>query len=258
MLEDQSRYNIFRASVVYPVFKALQLYHKYSVEGLDNIPTKGRVIIAVNHSMATYDAGLLYTAIHDGLGRTPRSLGDRLIFKIPKFSEFMVGLGVVEGSHENARQLLGNEELVFVAPGGMREALRPTSERYQLMWERRLGFAKLAMETQTPIILAMCPYADDLFHIAESNITKILYKEFKLPLPLARGLGYTVIPRPIRLTHHISKPIKPPKLPDCPEKKKAALARFHARICRLGQAMMNDAVSGAPIGTNKGQNHLKY
>lgn len=242
-METQFREHAFRSGLLHPLFKALQRYHHYQVVGLENIPAQGRVIIAVNHSVATYDTGLLFTTIIDELGRMPRSLGDRLIFKVPKFSDLMSELGVVEGNQDNAHRLLNHEELVFVAPGGMREALRPSTQKYRLMWQRRLGFARLAMETQTPIVLAMCPHADDLYEISESKVTKILYKEFKIPLPFARGLGFTFLPRPIKLTHYLSKPIKPPKMPEDPVQAKLVLARFHARLCKKAQKIMDDAVN---------------
>lgn len=231
---------IFHLGMVHPLFKFLQSFHRYRVEGLDNIPKKGRTLIVVNHSLATYDAGLLFVAILEKLNRMPRSLGDRLIFKMPKFSEFMRGLGVVEGSHSNAQDLLNNEELVFVAPGGMQEALRPSSERYQLLWHRRKGFAKLAIDAQTPVILAMCPRADDIYDVKDSKITKTIYEEFRVPLPLAKGWGFSWFPKPIQLTHYLSKPIKPPKKIADPEAAARSLNRFHARLCKIGQQMMTD------------------
>ena len=109
----------------------------------------------------------------------------------------------------SARSILEQNQLAVVAPGGMREALRPTSERYQLRWAKRRGFCRLALETNSPIILAACPGADDLFTVYSTSLTKAAYKTLKIPLPLLRGWGPTLMPRPIRLTHVLSKPIVP-------------------------------------------------
>lgn len=49
-------------------------------------------------------------------------------------------------------------EIVSIAPGGVREAL--FSENYSLVWEKRIGFAKAAIEAQVVfvahIVVIMC------------------------------------------------------------------------------------------------------
>ncbi len=107
-------------------------YHEHRVEGLKHIPASGPALIVVNHSLATYDSGLLAAAIKAKLGRDVWLLGDRYIFKVPVLRDMATAYGFVEGSQHNAESLLRDGELVLVAPGGMREALRPSSQKYQL------------------------------------------------------------------------------------------------------------------------------
>ena len=130
-------------------------------------------------------------------------------------------------SPTNAKELLEKGELVAVAPGGMREALRPSSERYQILWEKRKGFARLAIKTGAPIVLAICPKADDLYEVYPSRLTKWAYQTFKVPVFLARGLGPSPIPRPVKLAHFVSKPIYPPKFVNDKIKDRMILDRFH-------------------------------
>lgn len=170
---------------IIPALQALRMYHRHSVVGMDNLPKEGRTLVIVNHSLATYDIILLMTAVYLETGRLPRPLIDRLFFKVPFAGELAEFLGSMQGSQENAELLLNQDELITVAPGGMREALRPSTERYQIRWDHRIGFCKLAMRTGTPIVLAACPKADDLYDIYPNRLTKWIYQNHKIPFFLA-------------------------------------------------------------------------
>jgi len=215
---------------IIPVLQTIRAYHRHSVVGMDNVPIEGRTLVVVNHSLATYDILLLMTAIYKDLGRLPRPLIDRLFFKVPFAGDIAQFLGSKQGSQENAEELLNQDEIITVAPGGMREALRPSTERYQLRWDRRIGFCKLAMRTQSPIILAACPKADDLYDVYPNPVTKWFYKNHKIPVFFARGLGPSPIPRPIKLTHFISEPMVPPSMPSDPDEATRVATEFHKKV----------------------------
>ena len=211
-------------------------YHRHSVEGIEHMPSDGRVLLAVHHSLATYDAVLLAKAIIDKTGRIPSTLGDNRIFQTPGVRRWARRAGVVPASHEHAEELLRRGQLVFVAPGGMREALRPSTERYRVRWDQRKGFVKLAIRTGTPIVLATCPAADDIYSVYETDFTKVAYKQFKMPIPLIRGFGLSLMPRPVRLTHYLSEPLVPPQAND--DVMEEAVADFHAKIvARMNRLM---------------------
>lgn len=224
-------------SLILPVLDVLRLYHRHSVEGLEHVPSKGRALLVVNHSLATYDITLLWAAIHDQKARFVRGLADRLFFKIPGIGPIVESLGAAEGSQANAERLLLQDHIVCVAPGGMREALRPSSEKYRIDWERRTGFVKLAIATQSPIILAACPKADDLFDVYPSALTRWAYSKLKIPVFFARGIGPTPVPRPIKLVHYLSRPIHPP--PIGPDGITDAMIRaFHLKLSRKMKQLM--------------------
>jgi 1-acyl-sn-glycerol-3-phosphate acyltransferase len=177
---------------------AMARYHRYRVQGLSNIPQQGRCIVAINHSFATYDAFLLAFAIKKSSGRLMSGLGDNLLFNLPLFSPLASAVNLYRANHQNGRRLLENECLLGVMPGGMREALRPASQKYQIRWQARKGFARLALITQSPVILAACPQADDIYDVKVSALTKFAYKHFKLPLAWPIGLAGSLISRPIK------------------------------------------------------------
>lgn len=232
-----------------PITLGLRLYHRHEVHGLENIPKSGPVIIACTHSLATYDISLLMTAVYQKLHRFPRALIDRAFYKVPGLGDLMEKLGCIVGSQENAQSLLSNGELVYLAPGGMQESLRPSSDRYRIMWNKRRGFAKLAIETGAPVILAACPRADDIYTVYDSEATHWVYKKFKFPFFLARGLGPTAFPKPVKLDHFISKPFYPPKKKDDPAAFKRQVYHFHKKLVqemnsKIGEGMLtSDLIS---------------
>ena len=172
----------------------IRKYHRHRVVGIRNIPKEGAVIIACNHSLATYDMMLLMTAIYTKTNRYPRSLIDRAFYKVPYLSKVMENFGGIQGTHENAHNILKEGNLLYLAPGGMQESLRPHNEKYEIYWGRRKGFARLAIDTQTPIILAACPKADDIYKVYDSKITKLVYDKFRMPFFLAAGRRGTPLP----------------------------------------------------------------
>ena len=221
-----------------PIAKALRLYHRHRVVGIDNLPKNGKSLLVANHSLATYDMALLIHAIYFETGRFVRPLVDNLFYKFPFLGKFMDAVGCQAGTKENARQLLQERNLVLVAPGGMREALRPSTEKYKTLWDKRKGFARLAIETGTPVILAICPRADDLYKVYPSTLTKWMYKHLKIPFFLATGMGGSPLPRPVRLVHFLSAPIKPPKMSSRPEVFEKQVVEFHAKVIKISLDML--------------------
>ncbi len=225
-----------------PVFLGLRLYHRHEVHGMSNIPQTGPVIIACTHSLATYDITLLMTAIYQSMNRFPRALIDRAFYKIPGLGELMERLGCIIGTPENAKTLLSNGEIVYLAPGGMEESLRPSSDRYRVIWTKRKGFAKLAIESGAPIVLAACPSADDIYTVYDSPITKFFYKRFRFPIFFARGFGPTVLPKPVKLDHYLSKPLYPPKKKEDPVAFKRQVYNFHKRLVKTMDEMIHEGI----------------
>ena len=230
--------------VAQPFVQAGRIYHQHKVIGMENIPATGRALLVVTHSLATYDISFLFAAIYEELGRLCRPLADNFFFnKAPYLGELVEAIGGKQGSKENALSLLENEQLVMVAPGGMREALRPSSERYQILWDKRKGFIRIALQTQTPIILAVCPKADDIFDVYKNGLTKLMYQKFRIPLVFARGLGLTPLPRPVKLFHFLSEPIIPPKPKDDPQAFARQVNRLHKKVTGIAQDLIGKAIA---------------
>jgi 1-acyl-sn-glycerol-3-phosphate acyltransferase len=194
----------------FATMRFLNMYHRYSVAGTERIPKEGPALLLVNHSLATYDILMFGLAINVLTGRPPKGLGHRNFYATETLANWSRLAGIFAAGPDIGEKLLGEGNLVLLAPGGLWEALRPSTEKYQIRWNNRFGFAKLAIKTQVPVILAACPKADEMYSVAETPVTRALYNKFRLPLILARGLGLSLIPRPVKLTHYIREAILPP------------------------------------------------
>jgi len=224
--------------------RALRDYHRHELIGLENLPKEGPALIVCNHSFATYDGWLIGVAIKDELGRSAAAIGDRLMMRSPVVGALFRHLGFIEGSRGAAVEILRRGEILGVVPGGMREGLRSSKDKYRIDWRGRTGFVRASMLSGAPIVLAACPRADDIFDVADLAFTRRIYERFKVPVAMVRGFGPTLVPRPIKLWHLLSEPIRPPVPPD--RVTEETVLAHHAFLTERMGRLMNDALAMKP------------
>jgi 1-acyl-sn-glycerol-3-phosphate acyltransferase len=128
-------------------------YFRTEVHGIDRVPA-GRVLLIANHSGqipidgAMIGASMFFDAEPP---RIIRSMVEKWTQTLPFVSTLFPRVGQVVGVPENARRLLQLGEAVLVFPEGARGISKPFRQRYQLT-EFGLGFMRLALETNTPIV----------------------------------------------------------------------------------------------------------
>jgi hypothetical protein len=146
--------------------------------------------------------------------------------------------------------------MVGVCPGGIKEALKPSDHhKDDVMWETTKGFARISLLTGSPVILAACPAANDVFTIKPSAITNTVVKKLALPAPIFTSDEFPK-PNPVKLTHYLSPAVYPPALPEnlaraidkesaTPERThpefKALLDEYHHRLWTQMQDLMKEA-----------------
>jgi 1-acyl-sn-glycerol-3-phosphate acyltransferase len=130
--------------------------HWFRVEarGVANVPA-GRVLLVGNHAGNTFawDGAMTALALFL-LGDPPRiarGMAEYFLSTIPFFNVYMQRFGSVVGTPGNCTQLLEHEEAILVFPEGQRGFVKTLRQRYQLQ-EFGLGFMRLALATQTPIV----------------------------------------------------------------------------------------------------------
>lgn len=220
------------------VLAPLARWHHHDLQGDEHVPRSGPILGCLNHSLATYDAFLFAMALHAQTGRMPVGLGDDNLFRIPGLATIVHASGIRPASHAHAEALLREGRAVFLAPGGTREALRPSSERYHIRWDRRSGFARLSVRTGVPVLLVACPAADDLYTVYDNALTAMAYKVLRFPVPIARGWGPTILPNHVRLVHRTAPPMVPPAYDAAHETEQ--VADFHADCVRRMQSLMDE------------------
>lgn len=132
-------------------------YHSYfrcETHDIQRVPATGRVILIANHSgQIAIDGMMLGSALLFDLKppRIMRSMVEHWVPTLPFVSTFMARAGQVVGTRENARLLLQREGCLAVFPEGVRGISKTYDHAYQ-MEEFGLGFMRLALETNTPIV----------------------------------------------------------------------------------------------------------
>jgi 1-acyl-sn-glycerol-3-phosphate acyltransferase len=129
-------------------------YLRVEAHGVERIPP-GRVLLIANHAGNTFawDGAMLANAVflEGEPPRMVRGMGEYFLSTIPFFNVMMQRLGSVVGTPENCVQLLENGEAIMAFPEGQRGFVKTFDQRYQLQ-RFGLGFMRLALETQTPIV----------------------------------------------------------------------------------------------------------
>jgi 1-acyl-sn-glycerol-3-phosphate acyltransferase len=139
------------------VVTALSFFHRmyFRTEsfGLDNLPEKRALLVANHSGQIPIDGAIIGSSLF--LDRDPprvvRAMIEKWAVSLPFASTFFNKVGQVVGIPENARRLLQMDELLLVFPEGVKGIAKPFSKRYQLQ-DFGLGFMRLAIETQTPIV----------------------------------------------------------------------------------------------------------
>jgi 1-acyl-sn-glycerol-3-phosphate acyltransferase len=128
-------------------------YFRTEVHGVGNVPA-GRVLLVANHSgQVPIDASLIGAAMFMDAEppRIVRAMVEKWAVSLPFVSLLFSRIGQVVGVQENAKRLLAQGEALLVFPEGARGISKTFDQRYKLT-EFGLGFMRLAIETDTPIV----------------------------------------------------------------------------------------------------------
>lgn len=129
-------------------------YFRAEAHGLEHLPASGRVLLIANHSGQLPFDGLVIGAaafLEPPQPRLVRSMVEHFVPTVPFASYLLSRWGQITGTPENCRRLLQQDEAILVFPEGSRGISKPFSRRYQLQ-AFGLGFMRLALETDTPIV----------------------------------------------------------------------------------------------------------
>ncbi len=193
------------------------------VDGLDNLPRDGRFLLVGNHTLSgAAEIVLIPYFVHRELGVRVRGLASTQVADMNGVVRDVVeAAGAVLGHPDTCAELMRQGETLLVFPGGGRDMLKFKGENYQLQWERRIGFARLAVAHDYPIVPVGLVGGDDVYHsLIERDsawergsraVGERVHGLEGVGIPLVRGVGPTLIPRPQRMYLRFAAPIETTK-----------------------------------------------
>ena len=195
----------------------VDLFRPY-VDGLHNLPRDGRFLLVGNHTQVGAEGLLIPLLVRRAIGTRVRPLADRNFGRMGGLpGDLFAAAGAVVGAPETARELMVHNEPILVFPGGGREIAKFKGEEYVLRWQGRTGFARLSVEYSYPIVPVGLVGGDHVYRSITTregrwgrlsqNLTERLSGRSDMAMPLMRGIGPTLIPRPQRMYLRFGNPI---------------------------------------------------
>ncbi|KAL1115219.1 hypothetical protein AAG570_007250 [Ranatra chinensis] len=198
------------------------IWHGYELQGADNIPDDSAALVVYYHGAIPVDLYYFMSRLYLTRNRLVHTVADRFLFSIPGWGIISEVLKVIPGTIQTCSTLLREGNLLAISPGGVYEAQFGDS-RYRLMWKKRLGFAKVAIDAQVPIIPMFTENVREAFRTLGfgRRLWTRLYLWTRLPIvPIYGGF-------PVKLVTHIGPPIpfEPGITPEELQKKVSRLYR---------------------------------
>ncbi len=187
-----------------------RFYFRTIVTGIEHVPSS-RVLLVSNHSGQIPMDGFMIAAAMFLDGEPPRlvrSMVEKWTQTLPFFSTLFSRVGQVVGVPENARRLLDLGEALLVFPEGVRGVSKSFAHRYNLT-DFGLGFMRLALETNTPIVPVAVIGAEEQY-VSLGNMERVA-KTLNMPsFPLLPQmfLPFGQLPLPTRYRIQFGEPMR--------------------------------------------------
>jgi 1-acyl-sn-glycerol-3-phosphate acyltransferase len=184
-----------------PIARLSETYFRAEVEGVEHL-TAGRSMLVSTHNggcvMPDMQALMVAFWRRFGLETPGYGLTHAIVLRMPWIGKLSMKLGAIAASHENGSKVLRAGHPLLVCPGGDEDALKPFSARHQIVFGRRRGFIRLAIEQQVPIIPIISVGAHEIFFIlndgrrlAQSSWVARRLRIKSVPMSLSFPFGLT-------------------------------------------------------------------
>ncbi|MHB8896483.1 MAG: 1-acyl-sn-glycerol-3-phosphate acyltransferase [Candidatus Geothermincolia bacterium] len=220
---DNFDYHLVRLALA-PVRAIARLYFRAEVEGIERVP-EGKAMIVGNHNAGiTFLEPFMMGAEwyrHHGEDEPLYVLAHDAMVSIPLLRNVLLKFGCVRASMENSRKLFDEGRKLVVFPGGNHEAFRKYTERHQIEFAGHKGFARLAVETDVPIVPMLFIGGHETFFVLTrgERLGRLLHSEKILrsksfPIAIALPWGLMVgpffhFPLPAKSTIEFGEPFLP-------------------------------------------------
>ncbi|HHG83866.1 MAG TPA: acyltransferase family protein [Bacteroidetes bacterium] len=204
------------SKIVHDILTPFRLYFDPKLYGLENAkPEKPAMYVSHHTVYGLTDGFYLGGALYEQKGIFMRALIDNMHTVVPVWRKIVQDLGMVPASREACAELMKAKQHIMVFPGGTREAFKNKDEEYQLLWKQRTGFAHMAIEHGYDIVPVASIGGEEMYKILvdskeimnspigallkRSGISDQYLKGGENIPPIAKGVGFTGLPKPERL-----------------------------------------------------------
>ena len=155
--DPASRDPEFIRTVALPAFDALRTYYfRSEIEGVENVPRQGPFFAVANHNGGPLlpDCWVLVSYWWSALGpeRPAYAMVHDAALRVPLLRTFLVKVGGLRASPENAEKVLGLGAPLLVYPGGELDCLKSFWRRHTIDFHGRTGFIEVALRLGVPIL----------------------------------------------------------------------------------------------------------
>ena len=129
-------------------------YFQVTVEGIGNVPPRGRAMLVGNHSGGVALDGAMVIAsmlLEMEPPRLAQAMVEKFLTLIPFAAQWTGRTGQLVGLPEHAERILRDERLLLVFPEGARGTAKLYWERHSLV-DFGSGFVRLALAARAPIV----------------------------------------------------------------------------------------------------------
>lgn len=198
------------------------LYFRAEVTGMENVP-EGPVLFVGNHNGGSMplDVPIFLLAFNTyfSVDRPLYALAHAMLTSAPGLGRVARRFGVITAGPDAAKQAFEQGASLLVYPGGDVEVMRPWTKRFEINFDNRKGFLRLAYENNVPIV----PIVTDGMHDSLILLTdgKKLAKTLRLdrlgrikvlPIAISAPFGLNIgdlfhVPFPVKVRTDVLPPI---------------------------------------------------
>jgi 1-acyl-sn-glycerol-3-phosphate acyltransferase len=230
------------------IWRGMQRYHAYSVEGLEHLDGKESALVVGYHGRPwAWDMCMLMAAVHDRLGYYPHGIVHNAVDRVPALRWVVDALGCTTGDDETLMRAKRLGEHVFTTPGGAREGMRTVRSNYRVDWGYHTGYIATALKHGMCIVPVAAAGADgayigltDPYAIADHyGLPQLRYR---IPWLGIGPLGFFPFspPFPVRMHQLVGEPIDP-VAEGGRQDSRESLLQVHRRVTDAVQALLDRA-----------------
>lgn len=181
-------------------------YFSVHVEGIENVPDRGRAMLVGNHSGGyAIDAMTVFVSLflEKDQPRLAHGMAEKFLNRLPWSSTWTARTGHFTGLPEHAIRLLEDDRLLMVFPEGALGTAKLYKDRNSLV-HFGTGFVRLAMQTGSPIV----PFGFAGGGSAVPTVMNLYALGKLLGVPYVPVTPYLLaLPRPVKLSLCYGEPM---------------------------------------------------